>query len=106
MGIWAASRQGCIGAVEVLDDWIVASRLIDSGLPFVASIRYPEGKLPGAPISASSGHLVVVHGIDKKNIHVLDPAASTVAEVSRSYPSSAFGNAWLQYRGAAYILLP
>ena len=105
-GIWAASRQGCIGAVEVFDGWKGASRLLDNGLPFVASIRYSEGALPGAPMSASSGHLVVVHGMDEENIHVLDPAASTVGEVARSYPSSAFGNAWLQHRGAAYVLLP
>ncbi len=106
LGIYAASRQGCIGAVEVFDDWEAASQLLDAGLPFVASIRYPEGSLPGAPIAASAGHLVVVHGMDEENIHVLDPAAPTLEEVARTYPASAFSSAWLQHRGAAYILLP
>ena len=106
LGIHAASRQGCIGAVEVFDDWEAAAQLLDAGLPFVASIRYPKGSLPGAPIAASAGHLVVVHGMDEENIHVLDPAAPTVDEVARTYPASAFSSAWLQHRGAAYILLP
>ncbi|MCZ6617059.1 MAG: C39 family peptidase [Gammaproteobacteria bacterium] len=106
LGIWAASRQGCIGAVEVFDNWEDASLLLSSGLPFVASIRYPEGSLPGSPIAASAGHLVVVYGMNEERIHVLDPAAPTVAEVARDYPASAFSSAWLRHRGAAYILLP
>lgn len=106
LGIYAASQQGCIGAVEVFDDWENASQLLASELPFVASIRYPEGSLPGAPNAASGGHLVVVHRLDENHIHVLDPAAATVDEVARIYPSAAFSSAWLSHRGAAYVLLP
>ncbi|MCZ6644552.1 MAG: C39 family peptidase [Gammaproteobacteria bacterium] len=106
LGIYAASRQGCIGAVEVFDDWENAALLLESELPFVASIRYPEGSLPGAPNAASGGHLVVVHRLDEDNIHVLDPAAPTVDEVARTYPQVAFSSAWLSHRGAVYVLLP
>lgn len=106
LGIWAASRQGCLGAVEVLPDWGNILRVLDRGMPLVASIRYGEGALPGAPLTSTAGHLVVVYGVDGTNVHVLDPAAPTAAEVVRTYPLPSFSDAWLRYRGAAYILLP
>ncbi len=110
-GVWplalrAASRAGCLGAVEVFEDWRGPERIIAAGLPVIASIRFAAEGLPGAPLTASSGHLVVVHGIGPDEVLVCDPAAPDTAGVPRTYDSQSFGRAWLQHRGAAYILLP
>ncbi|MDH3642661.1 MAG: C39 family peptidase [Gammaproteobacteria bacterium] len=110
-GIWplalrAASRAGCLGAVEVFDDWHAPQQVLSAGLPVIASIRFAEGGLPDAPLKATPGHLVVVHGIGPSEVFVYDPAAADAATVPRTYPTADFGRAWLQHRGAAYILLP
>jgi hypothetical protein len=110
-GIWplalrAASRAGSLGAVEVFDDWREPQRVIASGTPLIASIRFAAEGLPGAPLKATGGHLVVVHGIGPDGIRVCDPAAADAAGVPRTYAVDSFGRAWLEHRGAAYILLP
>jgi hypothetical protein len=110
-GVWplalrAAGRAGCLGAVEVFEDWQRPQRVIAAGLPLVASIRFAAESLPGSPLQATSGHLVVVHGIGPAEVRVLDPAAPDVKRVPRTYDTPNFGRAWLEHRGAAYILLP
>jgi hypothetical protein len=109
-GIWplalqAAARRGCIGAVEVFADWQAPLAALAGGVPLVTSIRFSGGELPGAPLDATGGHLVVVHGAGPDRIRVCDPAAPEDA-VDRSYPADAFSGAWLRHRGAAYILPP
>lgn len=110
-GIWplalrAASREGCLGAVEVFDDWRDLKHIIEGGVPVVASIRFATGDLPDAPLSATGGHLVVLYGIGPEQVRVCDPAGAQSAAVPRVYDTPNFGRAWLQHRGAAYILLP
>ncbi|MFP6815920.1 MAG: C39 family peptidase [Pseudomonadales bacterium] len=110
-GIWplalrAASREGCLGAVEVFDDWRDPQHIIEAGVPLVASIRFATGGLPDAPLTATGGHLVVLHGIGPEEVRVCDPAAARTAVVPRVYDTPHFGRAWLEHRGAAYILLP
>jgi hypothetical protein len=110
-GIWplavrAASRLGCIGAVELLSDWTPVIASLERGLPLVASIRYGSGELPGSPQPSTGGHLVVVHGIRAGEVLANDPAAPDHGSVLRTYPLDAFSRAWFRYRGAAYILAP
>jgi hypothetical protein len=92
--------------VEVQRDWQLASAVLAAGLPFVASIRFAEGELPGSPLRATRGHLIVVYGLTENEVLTLDPAAADDAGVPRRYPADAFARAWLSHRGAAYILLP
>ena len=75
-------------------------------LPLVASIRYAAGELPGAPMLATGGHLVVVTGVDGEAVLVNDPAAPYHGTVSRRYPLAAFSRAWFRHRGAVYIVSP
>lgn len=115
-GIWplavrAASRLGCIGAVELLSDWTPVIASLERGLPVVASVRFGSGELPGSPQPSTGGHLVVVHGIrtseqETGEVLVNDPAAPDHGSVLRTYPVDAFSRAWFRYRGAAYILTP
>jgi hypothetical protein len=109
-GVWplaihAASRYGSIGAVELFEDWTPVIACLERDLPLVASIRFGAGMLPGSPMPATSGHLVVVHGIEGDTVLVNDPAAPHHGAVNRRYPITAFSEAWFRHRGAAYILL-
>lgn len=71
-------------------------QLIRAGIPVVASITFGRGRLGGAPISASNGHLVVVVGFTSSgDVVVNDPAASTRAGVRRTYARGQLENAWL-----------
>jgi hypothetical protein len=110
-GLWplairAAANAGLIGAVELFADWTPALACLSAGLPLVASIRYGRGELPGAPMAASGGHLVVVTGVDGDEVLINDPAAANHGTVSRRYPLQAFSRAWFRYRGAVYIVGP
>ena len=78
-------------------------QMIRAGIPVVTSITFSRGRLSGAPISASNGHLVVVVGFTQAgDVVVNDPAAKTRAGVRRTYSRAQFEDAWLQrypYRG-------
>ena len=72
-------------------------RFIRAGIPVVTSITFGRGRLRGAPISASNGHLVVVRGFTKAgDVVVNDPAARTRAGVQRTYARGQFEDAWLK----------
>ena len=103
--IYQASRAGALGAVEAFSDWSNALTLLAEDLPVVASIRYPEDALPGAPQPASAGHLVTLTGVDAQSALVNDPAGESLDAVVRRYPRTAFAKAWFEHRGAAYYLL-
>jgi len=107
-GVWpmalrAAARRGSVGAVETFTDWDAPLRVLEAGVPLVTSIRFEADELPGAPLTDTGGHLVVVYGAGPAEVAVCDPAAAE-GEVVRVYPAAAFSRAWLRQRGAAYIL--
>ncbi len=107
-GVWpmalrAAARRGVAGAVEAFTDWEAPLRVLAAGVPLITSIRFDAGELPGAPLTDTGGHLVVVYGAGPGGVAVCDPAAAD-GEVMRHYPAAAFSRAWLRQRGAAYIL--
>jgi hypothetical protein len=110
-GVWpnairTAARRGFVGATEAFVDWADAERVLEHGYPLIASIRYAAGALPGAPLKATGGHLVLIHGTSPECVVTNDPAAADVATVPRTYDAATFTQAWLSYRGAAYILVP
>jgi uncharacterized protein YvpB len=78
-----------------LDD---LKREIGAGRPVVASIAFQENQLDGAPINATTGHLVVVRGFKvvegREYVIVNDPAAPDETSVRREYKAEQFDKAW------------
>ncbi len=106
LAIRCAGLFGRLGAVETLASWEPALRVLRAGSPVVASIRFGRDELPGAPLTETAGHLVTIYGIHGNRVLACDPAAAEAASVPRSYDLSAFTNAWLRHRGAAYLFAP
>ncbi len=103
LAIQWASRHGIMGAVEALTNWRDAIKILRCGVPMVCSIRFAKGKLHGAPLTQTGGHLVMLHGLSGDHVQVKDPAAKNDKQVDRRYRLDEFSEAWLQRRGAAYI---
>lgn len=103
LAIQWASRHGIVGAVEALNGWREAIEILQTGVPLVCSIRFAKGKLEGAPLTQTGGHLVLLYGLAGDKVLVRDPAGETNETVDRSYSMEEFSEAWLRRRGAAYI---
>ncbi len=72
----------------------------------MASISFGSGELPGAPISSSNGHLLVIVGFTSSgDVVVNDPAATTSAGVRRTYDRGQFENAWLPTSGGTVYVI-
>lgn len=102
---YAATRTGR-AFVTRLPDLTAVEPYLRAGIPVIASIAFARGALTGAPISASSGHLVVIVGITATGAVVVnDPAAPTNATVTRTYDRAQFEAAWLGGSGGVgYII--
>jgi hypothetical protein len=106
-GNWAfdvAYAAACdrFGAVAYLRDLQSVDALLDAGFPLAASLAWDEGALPGAPLPASDGHLVVVRGrTPGGGIVANDPAQPQVRHV---YDATAFERAWLGHGGVALLV--
>lgn len=103
---------GSISGLEAYVDYYYGVRQlqekIEQGIPVICSIAFKNGELTGAPISATTGHLVVARGFvqkeDGKSYFVVnDPAAASLEEVTRYYEVSEFAKAW---KGWVYIIKP
>lgn len=72
------------------------------------TIRFKAGELPGAPLSWSNGHVLVLTGTDSAgNVYVNDPAAPNIASVKRTYPRAVFERLWQAHAGGlAYVIVP
>ena len=103
LAIQWASRHGIIGAVEAIANWREVIKILQAGIPLVCSIRFARGKLAGAPLAQTAGHLVTLYGLGGDYVHVKDPAAANDKQVDKRYRLDEFSEAWLSTRGAAYI---
>lgn len=85
-----------------------AEVFVQRSIPLAVSIRFQAGELPGAPLSWSNGHLLVLAGFDARgNPVVNDPAAPSDAIVKRTYPRAVFERLWLNHAGGmAYVMAP
>ena len=106
MAVRAAAAEGAVAGVELHDSWGQALHVLRQGHAFAASIRFAPGALTGAPLTSTSGHLVVVRGIRDRHVLVHDPAAADDAATAVSYDIEEFSRAWLASRGASYIIAP
>jgi len=110
-GVWpiniaAASKRGLIGAIESFNDFELVCTLLEKNIPLVCSIRFNPGQLNNAPLDETSGHLVILAGVDEHSVRVYDPAASSTETVVRNYARNEFQNAWIDNNGIAYVLVP
>lgn len=112
-GNWAfnvayAGAQGLRGVLIRLGSLAEAEPYLRAGMPLGLSLGWRRGELPGAPISFSNGHLMVLVGFDKLgNPIVNDPAASQDRDVRRTYPRAAFEQLWLKHSGGlTYLIAP
>lgn len=103
-----AATQGLQALVTRLGSLRDAEAYIAQGLPLALSVRFKAGELPGAPLSWSNGHLLVLTGFDAQgNPVVNDPAAKNDAGVKRTYPRAVFERLWLNHAGGmAYVMAP
>lgn len=92
--------------VTRLHDLSEAERFVAAGIPLAASIAFSRGQLSGAPIGASSGHLVVIAGFTRTgDVVVNDPAAPNNDSVRRTYDRGQFERAWLGgSSGTVYVV--
>ncbi len=92
--------------VTRLHDLRDAERFVAAGIPVVASISFGRGQLTGAPISSTSGHLLVIVGFTAAgNVVVNDPAAADNRSVRRTYDRAQFEAAWWRRSGGlSYVI--
>jgi len=108
-GNWAfavayAGSLGYIGTAAYLRNVAAIESFVALGVPVGVSIAWKANELPGAPLPASDGHLVVVRGFtDVGDPIVNDPA---LPEIRHVYPRAAFASAWLDHGGVALIVAP
>lgn len=112
-GNWAfnaayAGEQGLKAYVTRLPSLAAAEKFTGAGQPLAVSLGWKKGELPGAPLSYSEGHLMVLVGFDAQGNPVLnDPAAPGDKTVRRTYPRAAFEKLWLSHSGGvAYVIGP
>ena len=110
-GVWpaavmAAGRRGVAGYLLRFPDWASAAWCLAQGLPVIASVRYAAGELRGAAIPQTSGHLIVLTGIENDHVLVNDPAAPTSTSVARRYHLADIIHVWLARTGVGYVLFP
>ncbi|HMU40256.1 MAG TPA: C39 family peptidase [Pseudomonadota bacterium] len=102
-----AAEAGLASYITRFYSFAHAAPWLRAGIPLVISIAFKAGELPGAPISKTNGHLIVVRGFDKNgDVLVNDPAAPEDASVPRTYPRAALEAAWSHSHRTAYVMFP
>jgi hypothetical protein len=103
-----AASQGLDAKVVRFKSLSEVEPWIRAGIPVIASIAFGPGELPGAPISRSNGHLLVIRGFDRDgNVLVNDPAGPADDQVRFTYGRKEFESAFLKHsNGTAYLIHP
>jgi hypothetical protein len=91
-----------LGSMTQVEEWIKA------GVPVIMSYGFRGGALPGAPYSATSGHIMVIRGFDAAgNVIVNDPAARSNSAVRIIYDRTKLESLWLAHSGGTvYLMYP
>jgi len=99
-----AGALGLAGAAAYLRDLANLEAFVAAGLPVAVSVSWQGDALPGAPLDASEGHIVVVRGFDASgDVIVNDPAQP---KVRHTYERAAFARCWLDHGGVALLVAP
>jgi len=102
-----ASSLGMFGVITRLYSMTEAEAWIKAGVPLIISISFKAGELPGAPISKTNGHLIVVRGFaENGDVLVNDPAGRDNGSVQFTYPRAALEAAWTHSHRTTYIIHP
>ncbi len=103
-----AARFGLDAFVTRLRSLREAEQFIAAGVPLIATVSFGPGELDGAPISSTSGHVLVIRGFTPGgDVIVNDPAADTAKTVRRVYQRWQFENAWVDAAGGVvYVIHP
>jgi hypothetical protein len=103
-----AATQGMQAFVTRLGSLNDAEAYLQRGIPLAVTVRFKAGELPGAPLSWSNGHVLVLTGSDGAGyVFVNDPAAPGNSTVKRRYPRAVFERLWLSHAGGlAYVVVP
>ena len=99
-------RLGALARLDFFPNIELALGDLLEGHLLIASVKFAEGCLRGAPISKTSGHLVLIVGLGKDEsgefrVLVNDPAAARPEEAPRAYDLAEFERAWT---GIAYVI--
>ena len=91
-----------MGSMVQIEEWISA------GVPVIISYAFGDGELPGTPISASDGHIMLVRGFTETgDVIVNDPAASSDAGARIVYDRQKLEDLWLTHSGGTvYLIYP
>lgn len=104
LGAAFSAMLGFRAAVVHLRDLAHAHAFLADDVPLALSVSWSAGRLPGAPLPASDGHIVVLRGITENGDAIVnDPAHPDVAVV---YPRGPFERAWVEHGGIAIAIVP
>lgn len=86
--------------VERLSDFSKLHALLQVNVPVVVSVK---GPLPGSFFPYQNGHLMLVHGYDKKRVLCVDPAGPSDEATSTQYKLDDFLEAWGRRFNLSYV---
>jgi hypothetical protein len=103
-----AATQGHEGYVARFTSLARAEDYVAAGVPVIMSIAWGKGKLTGADVESTNGHLLVLVGFDSAgNPIVNDPASPNDSSVQRTYLRAEFEPLWLEASGGTvYLIYP
>lgn len=111
-GNWGRAIQGAFqlgarGRLVRVEDWRVVEAALARGERLVLRVSVTDGELRGAPYRETSGHLLLLCGLDAHGrVIVNDPAADSVDGVRRAYRKQDLELCWMQRSGVAYAFSP
>lgn len=102
-----AADRGLQASVVRLRSLADAEPWIAAGVPVGMSYAWKPGRLTGAPVSSSDGHLGVLVGFDAAGNPVVNDPAGKGEAVRRTYQRAELENVWLTHSGGtAYLAYP
>lgn len=105
--VQAAYAMGVPGYLTRFSNWAEVEAMLARGQPLIVSIFVEKGQLRNAPYDKTSGHLIVIEGVNEHgDLLVNDPAVATAEKGQLVYYREDLSNVWLKtVEGTAYVLL-
>ncbi|MEM8783295.1 MAG: C39 family peptidase [Planctomycetota bacterium] len=111
-GNWprAAAYAGTYGHHATIDRfraWQDLEKVLHAGSPVIASIRFEEGEFPSNRMRRTSGHLIVIRGLDANGDAIVnDPAFDDGSGERVILKADELSRAWLGTGGIGYVIRP